>query len=135
MNPKQWRVLFLDDSSAALSAVERALSNGECQVRTATTLGEAIPWVSASDVIVVDFHMPGINGAEAVKRLRSHVSPQLAPVFYLYTTDTEVASAFRRHGFDGAFTDKGNTQTLVTQLASALRLLTMRRYMGGLREA
>jgi CheY-like chemotaxis protein len=126
MDTQPVRVLYLDDSNAALEAMEAALDHQLYNLRTAATLGEALPWVIRSDIVIVDFHMPGINGSEAVARMRERVGDPPA-VFYLYTTDTTIALNFRAHGFDGAFTDKGNTKTLVAKLATAVRLLKMSR--------
>jgi CheY-like chemotaxis protein len=122
------QVLYLDDSSANLHAVESALHGLECQVVTANSLGEAARLVPTSDLVIIDFHMPQANGAEAVKRLRkSEVRPSTA--FYLYTTDTSVAAEYRSHGFDGAFTGKGDMEVLVAQVGTALRLLKLRRFI------
>lgn len=120
------RILYLDDSPPALQAVEMALDPSMYRVKTAGTLGEALPWVRESDIVIVDFHMPGMNGAEAAARLRQQAGSP-SPDFYLYTTDTGVAVKFRAHGFDGAFTDKGNTETLKSKLSTAARLIKMRR--------
>lgn len=129
MSEKPLRILYLDDSATALSEVHGALSAEGHHVRTAATVGEAAPWLDVSDIVIIDFHMPGINGAEALVELQSKVSQQPGPVYYLYTTDTSVAVSFRAHGFHGAFTDKGNVATLSTQLATAARLLKMRRFV------
>lgn len=126
MDDSPINVLYLDDSLAALEAVESALDPALYAVRTVNSVGEARPWVSSADIVIVDFHMPGINGAEALSMLRAEVDGE-APAFYLYTTDTTVAVDFRTYGFDGAFTDKGNPQTLVGKLATAARLIRMRR--------
>ena len=130
MSDKPLRVLYLDDSTAALTAVSAALSAEGHHVRTATTVNEAAPWLDSSDIVIVDFHMPGINGAEALNELRERVGDKVpGPTYYLYTTDTDIALKFRAHGFHGAFTDKGNVVTLSTQLATAARLLKMRRFV------
>ncbi len=126
MADERIRILYLDDSAAALDAVDMALDPALYKLKTATTLGEALPWLHDADIVIVDFHMPGINGAEAVTQLRARAGHP-PPDFYLYTTDTAVAMSFRAHGFDGAFTDKGNTQTLVSKLATAARLIKMRK--------
>jgi CheY-like chemotaxis protein len=122
----QIRILYLDDSVAALEAVESALDPRLYNLRTAATLGEALPWVARSELVIVDFHMPGINGAQAVAKMREYVGDPPA-LFYLYTTDTTIAVNYRKHGFDGAFTDKGNPRTLVAKLSTAVRLLKMSR--------
>lgn len=130
MSEKPLRILYLDDSVAALSEVSQALTAEGHDVRTAATVGEAAPWLDVCDIVIVDFHMPGINGAEALRELQSRQGAgQPGPVYYLYTTDTTVAVQFRAHGFHGAFTNKGNVTTLSAQLATAARLLKMRRFV------
>lgn len=126
MDTQPVRILYLDDSTAALEAMEIALDPQLYNLRTAATLGEALPWVARSELVIVDFHMPGINGSEAVVRMREYAGDP-PPVFYLYTTDTTIAVKYRIHGFDGAFTEKGNPKMLVAKLATAVRLLKMSR--------
>jgi len=121
--------LYLDDSPAALAEVYAALSAEGHDVRTAATVGEAVPWLEISDIVIIDFHMPGINGAEALLELQGRLGPSANPTFYLYTTDTSIAVNFRQHGFHGAFTNKGHVTTLAAQLATAARLLKMRRFV------
>ena len=130
MLEKPLRILYLDDSVAALEEVSGALSAEGHDVRTAATVGEAAPWLDRCDIVIIDFHMPGINGAEALEELqRKQSSSAAGAVYYLYTTDTSVAVKFRAHGFHGAFTDKGNVATLAAQVATAARLLKMRRFV------
>ncbi len=130
MTEKPLGVLYLDDNVASLSEVSLALSAQGHVVRTASTVAEAVPWLAGSDVVIIDFHMPGINGAQALLALRRQLpagGPD--PLYYLYTVDTRVAVEFRAHGFNGAFTDKGNLTTLLHQFATAARLLKLRRFV------
>ncbi len=129
MSEKPLRILYLDDSVAALAEVSAALGAEGHDVRTAATVGEAAPWLEVTDIVIIDFHMPGINGAEALIELKRRVNSEPGPTYYLYTTDTSIAVEFRKHGFHGAFTNKGNVATLSTQLATAARLLKMRRFV------
>jgi CheY-like chemotaxis protein len=125
-------VLYLDDSRAALDAVRSALTAHGYDVITARSVLEAHGHVAKCDVVVIDFHMPDMNGAEALQTLTAACG-QPPPLFYLYTIESAVASSYKDLGFNGAFTGKGNTDALVTQLGTAARIMRMRRFVAARR--
>jgi CheY-like chemotaxis protein len=122
-------ILYLDDSESALRAVTQALGEAGFEVRTAGTPDAACTLVRKADLVIIDYHLAGSDGAAAARQLRA--SPGLDPKapFYLYTSDTTVASSFKELGFDGALTQKGNLEALVRQVQSIAKIMEMRRFV------
>lgn len=123
-----YKILYLDDSEVQLGAVRDALSVTGQRVVVAETLHEAVSKLDGVDLVIIDYHMPMIDGAHALKALKQRLPLSASPLFYLYTTDTEVAVSFKQLGFDGAFTRKGDPETLRTQFKAACRLLKLKRF-------
>ena len=121
-------ILYLDDSEAQLANVGRELSRLGHDVRLATRVGDATRSVNAADLVMIDFHMPDIDGAEALSRLRKAVRGAKPIAFYLYTSDREVATSYKSLGFDGAFVEKGDSAALPKQVEAAGRMLQLRRF-------
>jgi CheY-like chemotaxis protein len=124
-----FRILCLDDSEAQLEELVGVLRAAGYTAFPALTVEEARFKVSNVDLVIVDFHMPRMNGAEALLLLRAAVPADTTPLFYLYTTDKDAAVSFKAHGFDGAFTAKGELETLLSQVETALRRLKLKRFM------
>ena len=123
------RILVIDDSEIMLTRIQRALAaSGDGYEVTATpqVVGNA-RHVAKADLVIIDFHMPGIDGGTVLASLKEVAEALRHPcLFYLYTTDPQVASAFARLGFDGAITEKGNEEALVRQVRAIFRMLKMR---------
>jgi DNA-binding NarL/FixJ family response regulator len=93
---------------------------------TTQTVGAARHLVDC-DLALIDFHMPGFNGASVIQSLRAATSGSgKKPLFYLYTSDPEVARDYARQGFDGSLTGKGDDDALVRGVRAAFRVLQMR---------
>jgi len=122
------RILVIDDSEIVLAAVQRALAaEGYTVTVTSQTVGAARHLVNA-DLVILDYHMPGIDGKQVLDSMRGAVrSMAKPPVFYLYTTDRDLAARYRALGFDGAFTDKGDHGALVRQVGASFRLIRLRK--------
>lgn len=129
MSLEPTHVLVFDDSKVVLDDVEIVLKARGYHVSTALTIGEASVKVRKADIVVIDYHMPEMDGAEALGVLRPIVqrSGRLT-LFYLYTADRELALTFKSLGFDGAFTEKGTAETLADQVSAATRMLHLRRF-------
>lgn len=121
------RVLAIDDSEIILSKIKRALEEDGIEVITSTrTVGNARHLVDC-DLVIIDYHMPGLDGGAVIRSLRSAASSsKRAVLFYLYTQDPTIAKDYAKLGFDGAFTAKGDDKELVRQVRSAFRVLQMR---------
>jgi CheY-like chemotaxis protein len=122
-------ILYLDDSPTALREVERELASMGHQVQTVASVAEAKWMLSNVQLVIVDFHMPEMDGAQALAELHAAHSGSMKPAYYLYTTDTSIAGRYKEFGFDGALTWKGNLQALGPQIQSIARILKMRRFM------
>jgi hypothetical protein len=53
-------------------------------------------------------------------------SSKAHPLFYLYTSDPTVAKGAKQLGFDGCFVEKGNDDSLVSQVGAALRIAKLK---------
>jgi len=126
--PPSLRIAYLDDSEVQLREVERVLSEAGHHVNATSHVATLRGQLHDVDLVIIDFHMPDLNGIEAMERLRRDVRRGDVVLFYLYTSDHEVARSFKNHGFDGAFTAKGDTDALVSQVAAAQRMIKLKRF-------
>jgi CheY-like chemotaxis protein len=122
-------ILYLDDSPTALREVERELTSMGHKVQSAASVAEARRMLAGSQLVIIDFHMPEMDGARALVELQGAHGSGAKPAYYLYTTDTSIAGRYKEFGFDGALTWKGNLQALGPQIQSIARILKMRRFM------
>ncbi len=82
METKSIRILVVDDDEASRAYVTEILSSRDWRVDTAEdgpsslTLVEQQPY----DVVVLDYRMPGMNGAELCQRIRE-LQPDVRGVF------------------------------------------------------
>lgn len=120
------KILVIDDSEPILGRVQSALSAAGFDVVTTTrTVGNG-RHLKTCDLVIIDYHMPGLAGSDVLQSLRS-ASPDASSVFYLYTSDETVADRFEELGFDGSFTHKGDMPQLVAQVKAAFRSINLRR--------
>jgi CheY-like chemotaxis protein len=121
------RILVIDDSEVMLARIKRALA---AEGYTVTTTSQAVGnarHIPTSDLVIIDFHMPGIDGGTVITSLRSAAAAMARPcLFYLYTSDPKVTASYAKLGFDGCFTEKGDEQALVRQVRAVFRMLQMR---------
>lgn len=116
-------VLVIDDSLTLLAKVKQHLVAEHYEVNTATTYPDARPHLGRSDLVIIDFHMPGQDGSSMLKSLRAAATnlPN-TPLMYLHTTDSEQAANYKQLGFDGVIGMKGNFELLSKQVSAAMRL-------------
>ncbi len=121
------RILVIDDSEIMLERIKRALGGKGYEVLATTQLVGNARYLPTCDLVIIDYHMPGLNGASVLESLRALTSTMknACPLF-VYTSDQKIASAHAQLGFDGAFAAKGDEQALVRQLATLFRTLDMR---------
>lgn len=120
-------VLIIDDSPVILENARRLLEAEGYRVTTTTqTVGAARHLVDC-DLALIDFHMPGFNGGAVIQSLRgASTASGRTCLFYLFTSDQEVAKDYARMGFDGSLTGKGDDAALVRGVRAAFRVLQMR---------
>jgi DNA-binding NarL/FixJ family response regulator len=132
MSDEQGEIVVVDDSYLILDRIRDRLSAEGYHVRITTGQGAAVKLVQNADLAIIDFHMPGVDGAEMLSALRqSH--PEASCLYYLYTSDRAVATRYQQLGFDGAFLRKGEEAALVPQVGAVFRTIRMRKLAKKLR--
>ena len=130
------RILVIDDSEVMLSRIKKALVAEGYEVTTTTRAVGNARYIPTSDLVIIDFHMPGIDGETVIQALRGSSgrgdtddaakSPKGGCLFYLYTSDVSIAHSYSRLGFDGCLNDKGDEASLVRQVGSIFRMRKIR---------
>jgi len=125
------RILVIDDSQVMLERIQCALVDAGYDVTATTQIVGNARYLASCDLLIIDYHMPGLNGDSVVESLRTiaHSTKHKSQLF-LYTSDEKVASNYRALGFDGAFWGKGDESVLVRQVAALFRTLAMRAAIG-----
>ena len=122
------KIMVIDDSELVLARVKTRLTREGYEVVTVTNPVLASRQLPSCDLVLIDFHMPGITGADALNQLRKAGKAVGAqPLYFLYTSDKVASRTHRDLGFDGALINKGDDESLVQQLAAALRFAKLRR--------
>jgi CheY-like chemotaxis protein len=122
------KIMIIDDSELVLGRVKARLTREGYEVLTVSNPAGAARQLSQCDLVLIDFHMPGVGGGEALTNLRKAGKAIGAqPLFFLYTSDKTASRKHRDLGFDGALINKGDDESLVQQLAAALRFAKLRR--------
>jgi two-component system, NtrC family, sensor kinase len=125
--PEQPLIVVIDDSEVILERIKTRLeAEGYRVITTAQTVGAARHLVGAS-LVIVDWHMPGMNGGDVFGSLRAATAKSAQrPLFYLYTSDPSVAAAAKGNGFDGSFVNKGDDDSLAQQVGAAMRIAKLK---------
>jgi CheY-like chemotaxis protein len=120
--------MIIDDSEMVLLRVKTRLLREGYEVLTLSNPASAARQLPQCDLVLIDFHMPGIGGGEALNNLRrASKAIGAQPLFFLYTSDKTASRTHRDLGFDGALINKGDDESLVQQLAAAFRFAKLRR--------
>ena len=95
------RVLCIEDSDDGLFVLHRRLSRAGFDVKVAINGAEGVEWARTllPDLVVMDLNLPGLNGWEATRKLKSQPETQHIPVLVL-TAHTSERS--REHAFAAA---------------------------------
>jgi CheY-like chemotaxis protein len=91
-------VLLVDDRPENLLAFEATLEGLGVRLVRANNAGEALEHVLEEEfaVIVLDVQMPGMNGYEVARRIKSMAPPRLTPIIFVTALDRD-----RRQVHDG----------------------------------
>lgn len=127
MRNRKGRILLIDDSEAVLGVARGALASAGYEVvATTQTVGTA-RHLKECDLVVLDYHMPGLDGRAVLQSLRAAASAMSArPLFYLYTSDLDLERRAAELGFDGAVHRKGNGEALLQEVDAVFRMLRLR---------
>jgi HD-like signal output (HDOD) protein/CheY-like chemotaxis protein len=118
----KWRILFVDDESEALRALEQALAakRGDWELLFASSGPQALELLALEPchVILADMHMPGMNGAELLKEVCQRY-PKTIRFIVSTAADREFISQFSgdMHQFLAKPCD---TETLISTLERTL---------------
>ena len=79
------RILCVEDSDDSLFMLHRRLSRAGFDVKVAINGAEGVDWAKTllPDLVVMDLNLPGLNGLEATRRLKSQPETRHIPVLVL----------------------------------------------------
>lgn len=114
------RALVVDDEPAALTAARMALQRAGFAVTTAASVAEALPALSASDIVLADVRLgPGGSGLDVLAAAKARVPPLPVVLFSAFGDAETLRRAFRLHCDD--FLDKPvDSATLVKAMERVL---------------
>jgi two-component system KDP operon response regulator KdpE len=115
------RILVVDDEPQILMAVRRALAARGYEVITAADGGDALAEAEASvpDLVVLDLHMPGIDGMEVCRRLRTWTR---VPILILSVREDEAGKVEALDlGADDYLTKPFGVDELLARIRALLR--------------
>jgi two-component system sensor histidine kinase/response regulator len=116
------RVLIADDKESSREFVRTVLEHAGCVVEEAADGLQALASIKANppDLVVLDLHMPGLNGLEVVESIRHDIRYNSLPVVAL------TASAMhgdREQALSAGFTDYMTKPISLSSLRSRLLAL------------
>lgn len=118
------RLLVVDDDPGLLLAVSETLRAEGYDVKTARRGAEAMQRVAESlpDLIISDIRMPGMDGYQLVRNLRSNARTRLVPIVFLTAKD-ETADRIQgfRTGVDAYLTKPFEPEELAAIVAAILQ--------------
>lgn len=124
------KILVIDDNELVLERVKARLLRESYDVMTTVEPVGVASHLPLCDIVILDFHMPGMNGREVLQSLKTiGADTEAKPLYFLYTSDSEASRGYKELGFDGTLVNKGNDESLVQQVSVALRLAKLRRKM------
>ena len=118
MKTETLRVLVVDDNHDLAENIAEILGLRGYAALIATSAEEALPraLTEGLDLLVTDFRLPGMSGAELVRRVREERQAVRAVVMSAYTDDLTVAAALSA---GAAFLPKPVDLGALSQLLSA----------------
>lgn len=118
------RLLVVDDEAKLLRAVAVTLREEGYEVATARSGAEALAAVNASvpDLIISDIRMPGMDGYQLARALRSNPRTELIPVIFLTAKgERQARLAGIRTGADAYLTKPFDPEELLAVVSNILR--------------
>ena len=118
------RLLVVDDDPGLLLAVSETLRAEGYDVKTARRGAEALVIVAQTlpDLIISDIRMPGMDGYQLVRNLRSNARTRLVPIVFLTAKD-EIADRIQgfRTGVDAYLTKPFEPEELAAIVLAILQ--------------
>jgi sigma-B regulation protein RsbU (phosphoserine phosphatase) len=133
-NNSHAEILVVDDDAMSRRVLAQLLSAAGYNCRVSKDGSEALETIRARppSVLLLDFDMPGLNGAEVLKRLRSDKDPTVAqmPAIMLTAHGSEQSEiSCLQAGADDFVTKPVNASVLGARIETQLRLRSMRRQL------
>ena len=115
------RVLVVDDNATNRELARRILEAFGAEVTEADGGAEALEQLSTApiDVVLMDLRMPGVDGHEALKRLRASDGLNRHTPVLAFTADAEVGRDAGLEAFDGVVRKPINTLAMAGSVALA----------------
>ncbi len=122
----QFRLLVVDDNAAAREILQEPLSGVARCVKAVASGPEAIAAVKAQDatepfdIVFMDWRMPGMDGLEAIRHIKSDETLTKQPAFVMVTAfgREEVREEAERLGLDGYLVKPVTRSMIVETLAN-----------------
>jgi phosphoserine phosphatase RsbU/P len=127
-------ILVVDDDAMSRRVLAQLLSAASYNCRVSNDGSEALETIHARppSLLLLDFDMPGLNGAEVLRRLRSDKDPTVAqiPAIMLTAHGSEQSEiSCLQAGADDFVTKPVNASVLRARIETQLRLRSMRRQL------
>lgn len=128
------RILVVDDDALSRKLLRHTLAKAGYDCRESSDGTAALQMVHAEQpaLLLLDFDMPGLNGAEVLKRLRADSDPAVAqiPTIMLTGHGSEASEVLcLEAGADDFVTKPINLAVLGARIETQLRLRSMRRQL------
>ena len=133
-NNSRARILVVDDDAISRKILAQLLASAGHDSRECEDGAKALQLIHAKppSLLLLDFDMPGLNGAEVLRRLRSDANPAVAQIPAIMLTghgseESEVSCL--QAGADDFVTKPINAAVLLARIGTQLRLRSMRRQL------
>jgi len=117
------RILCVEDSGDSMFMLQRRLTRAGFDVKVTMNGAQAVDWAKTllPELIVMDLNLPGLNGWEATRRLKSQPETKHIPIIVLTgeTSDKSRKQAYAA-GCDGFETKPTDFEALVRKIHSLL---------------
>jgi signal transduction histidine kinase/BarA-like signal transduction histidine kinase len=122
-----WRILLVDDNALNREVATAVLAQNGLVVDAVPSGADALVLFEQHcyEVVLMDIHMPGLNGLETTARLRQHPDPVRAATPVLAMTAGSLRTQqedYRAAGLDGCITKPFDEAELLRQLVAARKL-------------
>lgn len=122
---RQVRIIIVDDQKDVREGLRYLLSlDNRVQIlRTfdrAESLLDALPGIALPDIILLDIGLPGINGIEAIRRVKASY-PVLTILVFTVFEDTKTLMESIRAGANGYLLKNTKPELLIEQIISAVK--------------